>query len=476
MNRAELPAQSRSQGESRMRIVNRTEEDLAANRKPQLASIDDLRIEEPPPRKRQRRTVRLAFGVLIIMVLGGTAWVLHANLRPSIAPVDVYVVPASQSAAPGGSGFTAGGYLEVIPPGPVVVSTMIEGRVKSLRAVPGQTITQGDELARLDDVVYRQELDVQQAAVALAKAKLARLEAGFRTEEIAQAKANLDRAQGWLEKAKADEERLKPLAEAGTVAGKTYLTAVAELRAAQADVSARKAELDLRTKGYRKEDIAIARAESEQAEAELRRTQWKLEQCVIKAPISGVVFQQLVQPGDWVSANQRGEHRGALLTLALPSQIQAWVDVNQRDIGSVHVGQDVRLVTDANPERPINCRVERILPTANLQKNTVQVKVQIPKPPADFRPEMSVQVTFIPRGENASQVSSVVSVPATAVVTQSETTGVYVLLDGQAHFRQMTTGNEVDGMVTVLSGLNAGDRVILSPQSLTDGQLVEIRK
>ena len=121
-------------------------------------------------------------------------------------------------------------------------------------------------------------------------------------------------------------------------------------------------------------------------------------------------------------------------------------------------------------------RVERILPTANLQKNTVQVKVQIPTPPEDFRPEMSVQVTFIPRGKNTSQTSSVVSVPATTVVKQEGKTGVYVLLDGQARFRQVTTGNEVDGMVTVLSGLIAGDRVILSPQSLTDRQFVEFRR
>jgi HlyD family secretion protein len=90
----------------------------------------------------------------------------------------------------------------------------------------------------------------------------------------------------------------------------------------------------------------------------------------------------------------------AIASIFDPQQIQAWVDLNQRDSGTVFTGQDVELTTDADPQRPITGVVKQIMPQANLQKNTVQVKITIPDPPADFRPELSVKVVFLPPEES----------------------------------------------------------------------------
>jgi multidrug resistance efflux pump len=286
----------------------------------------------------------------------------------------------------------------VIPPGPVIVSTMIEGRVQSLTALEGQTIEAGREIARLDDALYRQEAEVRKSAVALVRARLARLEAGFRPEEIQQAKADLDQAQAKLRQAQTDHERIESLLPSGAIAGKTYTQAKAALEAAQADVASRRAEFELRQRGTRKEDIAVARADLAAAEAELARVEWRLNACVIKAPISGVVLERFAQVGDWlVPVGSSRERAAALVSIVDPKRIQAWVDVNQRDIGRVFVGQQVVLSTDAEPNRQVGGRVSLILPKANLQKNTVQVKVEIPDPPTDLRPEMSVKVRFLPQ-------------------------------------------------------------------------------
>ena len=60
------------------------------------------------------------------------------------------------------------------------------------------------------------------------------------------------------------------------------------------------------------------------------------------------------------------------------------------------IGQRVEMTTDAHPQRPVYGTVSRVMPQANLQKNTVQVKIAIPDPPPDFRPELSVKVVFLP--------------------------------------------------------------------------------
>jgi len=147
--------------------------------------------------------------------------------------------------------------------------------------------------------------------------------------------------------------------------------------------------------------LGVARAELAGTEAELQRARWKVDQCIITAPVDGVILEVFAQPGEWVSLIGGRERPAALLTLFDPKKVQAWVDVNQRDSGRVSVGQTAALTTDAQPGRPIEGRVVRILPQANLQKNTVQVKIEIPDPPADLRPQTSVKVTFLPRAGTA---------------------------------------------------------------------------
>lgn len=443
-----------------------------------LATIDDLKIDSPVPGKAQRmRRLFLLGAVVVLALVAATAWFLRGHFGLKATVVEVYTVPASN---PGdGGGFTAGGYLEVIPPGPVVVSSMVEGRVQSVEVIEGQTIQAGQVLARLDDVLYRQQVKVQEATVALDRAKLARQEAGFRVEEIDQAKADLERAQARLTKAHLDYDRHAKLAEVQAIAEKVLQASVQELAAAKADVSGRQAELDLRTRGYRKEDIAIARAELVAAQAELERTRWKLDACVITAPTSGVILERFVQRGDWlsltVSPSIQRERPSAIVSLVDPKQIQAWVDVNQRDSGRVFVGQEAFLATDAQPGRVVMGHVSRILPKANLQKNTVRVNVAIPDVPSDFRPEMSVKVTFV-SGEEGSHRSPGIAVPSSAVLHEGLRSVVYLYAEGRVRVRAVEVAGESGGRVMVQSGIAPGDHVIVNPEGLSEGQAIQLKR
>ncbi len=135
--------------------------------------------------------------------------------------------------------------------------------------------------------------------------------------------------------------------------------------------------------------------------AEQQQLAWEISQCTLRAPCAGVVLEQYIQPGDWLAPGTDNSRSGAALSLFDPAQIQAWVDINQRDSASIGIGQRVELTTDAYAQRKVAGSVRSIMPAANLQKNTVQVKIAIVDPPPDFRPELSVKVTFLPQDQPA---------------------------------------------------------------------------
>lgn len=374
-----------------------------------VANIDDLKIDRPVPRRRAGRRMPWLLGaVAAILVLAGVGWRQWGRMPTNTSAGFHATSTTTRPLMPTETGsFSAGGYLEVIPPGPLVVSAMVEGRVQSLAAIEGQSVEKGQEVAKLDDALHRRDVEVQESAIALSRAKLARLEAGFRPEEIEQAKAELEKSQAQREQAQLNLDRLRKVLETSAASQKEYEDARYELAAATADVAARKSEYDLRKSGTRKEDISVARAELAAAEADLARAKWKLDACSIRVPVSGVVLEHFAQVGDWLAPGDGRERSAAILSVVDPKRIQAWADVNQRDFGRVSAGQRVLLTTDAQPDRQIPGRVVQILPKANLQKNTVQVKVAIPDPPPDLRPEMSVKVTFLsPQERKSNEVQS----------------------------------------------------------------------
>lgn len=433
-----------------------------------MANISDLKIDNAP-RKHSRRRSRWPWRVVFTVLLLAAGFAAYNHISQKTRSVELFSVPLETTALRGG--FSAGGYLEVIPPGPLVVSATTDGRVKSLSVVEGQIVEEGEELARLDDSIHRLDREAKEAAVSLARAKLARLQAGFRQEEISQAKLALQAAEARLRNAETEYARSESLVKDALIPKRAYDTSKADLAVAQAEVAAKKSEVELRERGYRKEDIVVAQAELTVSESELARIKHKSDACVIKSPIRAVVLDVYVELGKWVSPTDQAERPGAILRLIDPKKIQAWVDVNQRDISRISIGQKVSLSTDSDPARQIVARVARIMPKANLQKNTVQVKIEISQPPLDLRPEMSVKVTFLPPNNDSPQ-PTIPRIPESALSRRGSTVGIFVVAEGSARFISVEIDEQSGGMVALRSGVSPGDQVILNPAGLSDGQAV----
>ncbi len=383
-----------------------------------MANLDNLRIDTPEENTTSIRSYWRMFGyfllIIIFLGMGGTTWrVLTAtennesvdsNVSEQKSQDDINDTISNTAAAVSAPGntFTAGGYVEIVPPGPIVVTTRVEGLVQTLEVVEGEEVQAGQVILTLDSTMHRQAQAEAKADVMLSEARLKKLRAGFREEEIADALARMRQADARAEYLRSEVERYAQLVEIGATPSQQLLAAHGELATAEADLDSAKALYGLRESGQRPEDIAVAEAELVQAETRLQRLQWQVEQCVIRAPVDGVVLERFVRIGDWVTPTQVGNDSNAILTLFDPGNLQVWVEINQRDADRVSAGGQVTLRADALRGEIFYGRVYRVMPMANLQRNTVEVKIKLtdaegnPSVPSVLRPEMSVQVTFLP--------------------------------------------------------------------------------
>jgi len=229
---------------------------------------------------------------------------------------------------------------------------------------------------------------------------------------------------------------------------------------------------------------ATARVESAKsglasAEASLREARSRREDAFIRANFRGRVLRKEAEVGEVIApaTTGGGSTRGALLTLADFDTLEMEVDVFERDVALVKEGSPARIVLDAYPKDPFPGKVRQVVPTADRQKATVQVKVSFERPDPRVLPEMGGKVVFLDEGTTVSLEAERVMVPAAAMAEKDGRRGVWILeRDGTNHrvrFAPVETGPAEGDRVRATTGLAGGERVVLGPPAdLKDGELV----
>jgi RND family efflux transporter MFP subunit len=322
------------------------------------------------------------------------------------------------------------------------VSSKVTGKVVQILFEEGQAVRQGQVLARLDDSQTRAELALAEAQVSAARKSAAQDQARLHEAEL-----NLERRQRLMQE---------------NVVGR------AEVDAAQADVDSLKARI-----AYAREQIAVA-----EAQVRLRRTD--LNDMSVRAPFSGVAISKDAQAGEMVSPVSAGGGftRTGIGTIVDMSSLEIEVDVNESFINRVRPAQKVEAVLDAYPDWQIPGHVITTVPTADRQKATVLVRIAFEKLDPRILPDMGVKVSFL-RDEEPAQAAVPVqrfSVPKSAVRTLDGRTVVFVLKQDRVERRAVRAGLEEGDQVEVLSGLSAGEQVVVEgPVDLKDGDRVKVR-
>jgi HlyD family secretion protein len=146
-------------------------------------------------------------------------------------------------------------------------------------------------------------------------------------------------------------------------------------------------------------DVEAARTAIREIEGQLALVRTYLEWTVIKSPVTGVVLEKLVEPGELVTPQSFGGPRGpstALLAVADLTDLQVEIDVNESDLAKISLGQKSRVIPEAYPDKTYEGVVAEISPEANRQKGTLQIKVGIKNPDKYLTPELSAKVEFLP--------------------------------------------------------------------------------
>lgn len=406
-----------------------------SNLKEDLAS---LRIDHSDRGGGLRKGPWIIAVVLIATVAAG-GWYWSVRLQAAPVKVASVVVKTSGGSSPGAV-LNASGYVTARRR--ATVSSKVTGKVVEVFIEEGQAVRQGQVLARLDDSQARAQLALSQSQVSAARKSAAQDQARLHEAEL-----NLQRRQRLMQE---------------NVVGR------AEVDTAQADVDSLKARI-----AYAQEQIAVA-----ESEVRLRRTD--LDDTVVRAPFSGIAISKDAQAGEMVSPVSAGGGftRTGIGTIVDMSSLEIEVDVNESFINRVRPDQKVEAVLDAYPDWRIPAHVITTVPTADRQKATVRVRIAFEKMDTKILPDMGVKVSFL-RDEPpdpATAPSARFSVPKSAVRTLDGRSVVFVLKGDRIERRAVRAGLEEGDQVEVLSGVSAGEQVVVEgPVDLKDGDRVKVQ-
>jgi HlyD family secretion protein len=191
-------------------------------------------------------------------------------------------------------------------------------------------------------------------------------------------------------------------------------------------------------------------------------------------------MQRLASPGDKLVMNMDDAHSLHAVRLYDPAHLQVRVDIPIADAAKVGVGQTAQIVVAVAPDRTYNGKVTRIVNEADIQKNTLQVKVAITDPTAELKPEMLARVRFNPPtlvATTRSTAGQTVFAPLHLIHRMGDTAMAWVVdpRRGIATHRTIQLGQtQQDGWVAVISGLAPGDQVIADNEGLRDGQRIRV--
>lgn len=274
----------------------------------------------------------------------------------------------------------------------------VEGRIEKTLVDVGAAVTAGHDLAQIDSASYQGMVNLNTA--------------------------NMNKAQVRAENETTNLVRLEKLRGSGAVSSTTYDEAAASQKAALAEVAAAKAQLGA-------------------ASTSLKRS-------TLRAPFDGSITARLVTEGDFARIGT------VMFNIVDDTMLRFRGEVPERDAARVKPGQLVRVRVDAWSERSFDGKIAWVNPAVNPETRSVGIEAQIENR------DHSLKAHFFGRGEVVTDAAAeTLVVPADAVVSFVGVDKVYVMDDGKAKPREVRLGERRGDEQSILSGLTAGEVVIV---------------
>lgn len=331
------------------------------------------------------------------------------------------------------------------------VGTKVAGRLQMMAVDLGSRVSRGQLVARVDPTDYNIRLQQAEAGLAQARVRL-----GLPTEGSSDAVDATDtppvrEARAVLEEARASRERYSALLRDGVISKADFDQVQAQARVAESRYQ------------DALEEIRNRQAVATQRRAEVALARQQLADTGVYAAFDGVVQQRIASIGEYLAAG------APVVEIVKIDPLRFRADVPERDAATIRVGQNVQLAVDGAPG-DFTGRVTRLSPTITERTRVLQLEADIPNAGAALRAGSFARATIVTDTSAAS-----LAIPKEALVTFAGIEKVMVVERGKTKEKPVATGRRAGQFIEVLSGLEAGDVVVLNPVNLRSGQSVVTR-
>lgn len=250
----------------------------------------------------------------------------------------------------------------------VSLAFRVPGRIENINFQEGQKVKKGDPIVSIDDSLYKEYLNQITSQINMQKARLKKLEKGYRKEDIAKAKATMLQKQIVMENEKQNLERYKKLLATNSTSQEHYDNIKTTYQSANAVYLYSKSSLELLENGYEKEDIAVAKAQLNFLISQKNQHQINLNDTTIYAPSSGVILTRVYEVGSIVNSSQ--------VVVEMTKDDKYWVRsyISERYLGSIKTGMKALIYTDNDKTKAYEGIVSFISPIAEFTPKNVQTE------------------------------------------------------------------------------------------------------
>ena len=368
--------------------------------------------------------------------------------KPAAAPRAVRVVAATQETIP--RTVVATGTLAAEDQ--VVLGVKVAGRLAELAVDLGSRVKKGQTVARIDPGDYRLRVEQAQAALQQARARLGLTVDGTDDRVDPEQTALVRQTRAVLDEARLTRERSNRLLEQDLIARSQLDAAMAALAVAEGRYQ------------DAVEEVRNRQALLAQRRSELEIARQQLADTALISPIDGAVSQRQASVGEYLAPG------APVATLVRMHPLRLRVAIPEREAPGIQVGQTVRVAVEGREDEHTG-RVARMSPAIAEQNRTLTIEAEIPNPNGVLRPGSFARAAIV-----TQNAQSVVTVPATALVSFAGIDKVMSVKDGKSVERRVQIGRRDRARVEIVDGIAAGDLVVVEPGNLIGGQPVTVTR
>jgi HlyD family secretion protein len=345
----------------------------------------------------------------------------------------------------------------------VALRAQAEGQLRQLNVDVGDRVQQGQVLAQIDDTLLSAATAEAQAELASRRTEISQLQA-----RVSDARTQVEQNRLLLQQAQSNAARYNTLAKSGAISAQQ-----AEQYRTQADTAAQVLRSSQAKVRAEQQAIVVANGRIEAQQAVLAQQQRRKSYAIVKSPLTGTVLTRSTEQGNLVQVGNE------LLRLGDFSQAKVTVQVSELDLANVRLNGMANVRLDAFPQQKFTGRVTRISPAANPTSRLIPVEILIPNASGKVGSGLLARATFdrasidrvvvplaaLQDDRNNNSVNPRANNQRTDTDSPRPTQGRLFVINRQGDrstvsARTVALGQQIDGRVQILSGLNPGERYV----------------